>query len=253
MPERDAVFHRDQLIEGTALPYGVFHSLLEHPPIHLQHGAMSPHTTALSQRATALAAMTQAIYLVNSIARKGVVDTEDSRVMMESIFSEASTHPNHTVLDLYGGVQRLDTGIRICIKLLQGEKLPEAKDLMLYSAGLTALERRLAKDAAMRQKLADGMIRIGNQRQYFGDAMHHNVIAAIADLYGDTISTMKPRIIVRGKSEFLSQTDNTQRVRALLMSGLRAAYLWHKHGGGHLSLLLRRKALLRELELLQNQ
>ncbi len=212
---------------------------------------MSSHISELSQRATALAAMTQAIYLVNSIARKGVVDTEDSRVMMESIFSEASTHPQQTVLELYGGVEKLDTGIRVCIKLLQGEKLPEAKDLMLYSAGLTALERRLGKDAAMRQRLADGMSRISKQRQYFGDAMHHNVIAAVADLYGDTISTMKPRIIVRGKPEFLSQTNHTMRVRALLMSGLRAAHLWHQHGGGHLSLLLRRKALLRELELLQ--
>jgi len=214
---------------------------------------MTSHTTDLSQRATALAAMTQAIYLINSIARKGVVDTEDSRVMMESIFSEVSAHPQQTVLELYGGVQQLDTGIRVCIKLLQGEKLPEAKDLMLYSAGLTALERRLAKNAAMRQKLSDGMIRISNQRQYFGDAMHHNVIAAVADLYGDTISTMKPRIIVRGKPEFLSQTHHTMRVRSLLMSGLRAAHLWHQHGGGHLSLLLRRKALLRELEQLLNR
>lgn len=214
---------------------------------------MSSHISELTQRATALAAMTQAIYLVNSIARKGVVDTEDSRVMMESIFSDSSTQPNQTVLDLYGGAKQLDTGIRVCIKLLQGEKLPEAKDLMLYSAGLTALERKLGKDAAVRKKLADGMIRIGNQRHYFGDVMHHNVIAAIADLYGNTISTMKPRIIVRGKSDFLTQTNNTQRVRALLMSGLRAAHLWHEHGGGHLSLLLRRKALLRELELLQKQ
>jgi len=214
---------------------------------------MSSHVTSLSQRATALAAMTQAIYLVNGIARKGAADTEDCRVMMESIFSDASDRPNHTVLDMYGGVQHLDTGIRICMKLLQGEKLPEAKDLMLYSAGLTALERRLAKDTDMCQKLADGMQRIGNQRQYFGDAMHNNVIAAIADLYGSTISTMKPRIIVRGKPEFLSQTNHTQRVRALLMSGLRAAHLWHQYGGGHLSLLLRRKALLRELELLQNE
>ncbi|MDQ6997293.1 MAG: high frequency lysogenization protein HflD [Mariprofundus sp.] len=212
---------------------------------------MSSHSSDLTQRATALAAMTQAIYLVNGIARKGVVDTEDSRVMMESIFSDASIQPKQTVLDLYGGVRHLETGIRICIKLLQGEKLLEAKDLMLYSAGLTALERKLSKDADMRNKLAKGMIRISNQRQYFGDAMHHNVIAAIADLYGDTISTMKPRIIVRGKSEFLSQTNHTQRVRALLMAGLRAAHLWHQHGGGHLSLLLRRKALLRELELLQ--
>jgi len=55
---------------------------------------------------------------------------------------------------------------------------------------------------------------------------------------------------VRGKSEFLSQSDNTHRVRVLLMAGLRAAHLWRTHGGGHMTLLFRRKALLRELELL---
>ncbi|MDQ6969394.1 MAG: DUF489 family protein [Mariprofundus sp.] len=229
---------------------------------------MHSHSSALNQRVTALAAMTQAVYLVNNIARKGTADTEDCRVLMESIFANApnsdndSQHhsdnnspapPQQSVADLYGGIDKLNTGLRICSQLLRGEKIPGAKDLMLYSAGLITLERRLGKKEATRQQLANGMQRIGHQRQYFGDAMHHNVIAAIADLYGNTISNMKPRIIVRGKPEHLSQSVHTQRVRALLMTGLRAAHLWHQHGGGHLNLLLRRKALLRELESLQAQ
>jgi len=215
---------------------------------------MLSHRSALTQRATALAAMTQAIYLVNGIARKGVADTEDCRVLMESIFAEGADsqdQSHQSVADLYGGVAHLKTGLRICSSLLRAEKTPDAKDLMIYSASLIALQRKLGKNTAMCQRLADGMQRIGHQRQYFGDAMHHNVIAAIADLYGSTISTMKPRIIVRGKSEHLSQSAHTQRVRALLMAGIRAAHLWHEHGGGHLNLLLRRKALLRELEALQ--
>jgi len=213
---------------------------------------MSSHTSALTQRTIALAALTQAIYLVNHIARKGTADTEDCRVMMESIFTDHTSLPQHSVADLYGGIGRLDTGLRICSNLLSGENTPEAKDLMIYSAGLIAIERRLAKNNAMQQKLAEGMARITQQRQYFGDATHTNVIAAIANLYGDTISTIKPRIIVRGKTEHLSQSHHTQCVRALLMSGLRAAHLWQQHGGGHLSILLRRKALLHELELLRN-
>ncbi|MBL4775339.1 MAG: high frequency lysogenization protein HflD [Mariprofundus sp.] len=214
---------------------------------------MSSHPSPLRQRATALAAITQAIYLVNNIARKGMADTEDCRIMMESIFADSASHTAKPVADLYGGTVALHTGLRICSQLLQGEKIPDAKAMMVYSAGLMALERRLRKNAPMRQKLADGMQRISQQRQYFGDAMHQNVIAAVADLYGETISTMKPRIIVRGKPEYLSQSSNTYRVRALLMSGLRAAHLWQQHGGGHLSLLLRRKSLLRELELLRHQ
>ncbi len=213
---------------------------------------MSSHTTAISQRAVALAALTQAVYLVDTIARKGIVDAEDCKVLLDSLFVD--THSGeHAVCSMYGGVTGLNIGLRRCIELLQGGSLPQSKVLLMYSGGLMRLERRLAKNPAMRQKLADGMKRISNQKQYFGDAMHSNVIAAIADLYGETISNIKPRIIVRGKTEYLSQTANTQRVRALLMAGLRAAHLWHKHGGGHISLLLRRKALLRELEMLRHQ
>ena len=212
---------------------------------------MSSHTTALAQRTIALAALTQAVYLVNCIARKGVMDAEDCKVLMESMFPVPHTN-QHDISQLYGGTSGLTTGLRICIGLLKGSNLPQAKALMIYSAGLMTLERRLAKNTPMCHKLAEGMQRITHQKQYFGDSMHNNVIAAIAGLYGETISTMKPRIIVHGKTEYLSQTGNTQRVRALLMSGLHAAHLWHKHGGSRLNLLLRRKALLHELEMLQH-
>ncbi|MDQ6982416.1 MAG: high frequency lysogenization protein HflD [Mariprofundus sp.] len=212
---------------------------------------MSSHTTALTQRAIALAALTQAVYLVDCIARKGVMDAEDCKVLMESMFTEFHAN-DHGISQLYGSASGLTTGLRICIGLLKGDNLPQAKSLMVYSGGLMTLERRLAKNAPMRHKLAENMQRITHQKQYFGDSMHNNVIAAIADLYGETISTMKPRIMVHGKAEYLNQPANTRRVRALLMSGLRAAHLWHKHGGGHLNLLLRRKALVHELKMLQH-
>lgn len=206
----------------------------------------SHQPTALRYRAAALAALSQAVYLVDSIARKGVVDAEDFRAMLESLFADAGT--TASPLNLYGDASMLQTGLRIGGKILRGEAMPQTKLLMTYSAGLLSLERRLSRDSDMRRKLAEGMQRIDKQRQYFGDPMHANVIAAVADLYGETISSMKPRIIVRGKSEYLSQTANTQRVRTLLMAGLRAAHIWHRHGGGHLNLLIRRKALLSEFE-----
>ncbi len=206
----------------------------------------SSHLSALNQRAIALAALTQAVYLVDCIARKGLADSEDFRILTDSIFADSTA--NHSVAELYGGAHKLNTGLRIGIKMLRGDPLPQSKALMAYSASLLSVERRLSKNETVRQKLADGMIRIGKQRKYFGDAAHVNIVAAIADLYGETISTIKPRIIVRGKSEYLSQNTNTQRVRTLLMAGLRAAHIWHKHGGGHLVLLIRRKALLHELE-----
>jgi len=214
--------------------------------------SQTPHHSIISQRATALAAMTQAVYLVDSIARKGMADADDCRTMMTSLFSDQA-QPDHDVAQLYDGIANLHTGLRICSSMLKGNNLPQNKALMSYSAGLLALERRLTKEGAIRQTLATGMQRIANQRQYFGDAMHPSVMAAIADLYGETISTMKPRIIVRGKSEHLGQQANTRRVRALLMAGLRAAHLWHTHGGGHLNLLIRRNTLAKEMDKMLHQ
>jgi len=240
--------HFDHVVLTTPLT-------LEHLRLRLQHGRMSAsahpssHLTPLNQRATALAALTQAIYLVDCIARKGMADAEDFRILTESIFADSSA--DHSVADLYGGIAHLNSGLRLSINILRGDPVPQAKALMAYSASLLSLERRLSRNGEVRQKLANGMIRVGKQHQYFGDAAHANVIAAIADLYGETISTIKPRIIVRGKSEYLSQNANTQRVRTLLMAGLRAAHVWHKNGGNHLILLIRRKALLHELEQLQ--
>lgn len=209
---------------------------------------MSHHShTAISQRAIALAALTQAVYLVDSIARKGMADSDDCRTMLESIFREPVAADQQISL-YYNGTPALQTGLRICSRMLKGDNLPQHKALMTYSAGLLTLEGKLTQNRAIQQQLAAGMQRINNQRHYFGDTMHPNIIAAIADLYGETISQMKPRIMVRGKSEYLSQQGNTRRVRALLMAGLRAAHLWHSQGGGHLTLLFRRKALLREME-----
>ncbi len=208
----------------------------------------------MHQRAIALAALTQAVYLVDSIAHKGVADAEDSRALIESIFFNQAEDipPQVSPIAMYGGLQKLHTGIRISHDILAGKDIPQSKVLMGYIAGLLTIEKRLSKDRDMCRKLADGIARIDKQQTYFGSTTHPNIIAATADLYGETISTIKPRIIVRGKSEYLGQSSHTQRVRTLLMAGLRAAHLWHDNGGGHLTLLFRRKALLQKLSQLQN-
>ncbi len=201
----------------------------------------------MARRAVALAALIQAVHLVDGIARKGMVDAEDSRVSLSSLFAESHGHPAR----LYGGIEHLRTGLRLAAGLLAGEHLPRGKVLMSYAVGLMSLEKRLAKEEEVQARLAAGMQRITRQYHYFGDAMNSSVIAAVAELYGETLSTLKPRIIVRGKTEHLSQQANTRRVRALLMAGIRAAHLWRQNGGGHFTLLFRRRALLRELRRLE--
>jgi len=198
--------------------------------------------TAQANRAIALAAMVQSVSMVERIARTGLCDADDFNAIIQSLFVENSDD----VSEIYGGIHQLQTGLHTAEKLLSGSQVEQAKPLMTYAAGLIALEKKLGRNRAMLATIGDSMVRIKKQSEYFGNTTHESVIGGIADLYGSTISTLKPSIIVRGKPEHLKQSTNTNRVRALLLAGIRAAHLWHKHGGGHLRLLVGRKKLHQE-------
>ncbi|MFC1542440.1 high frequency lysogenization protein HflD [Pseudomonadota bacterium] len=200
--------------------------------------------TAQANRAIALAAMVQAVSMVERIARTGLCDADDFNSIIRSLFTEH----DDDVAGIYGGLHQLQTGLHISEKLLSGIQVDGAKSLMTYAAGLIALEKKLGKNREMLAAIGDGMVRIKKQSEYFNSVIHESVIGGIADLYGSSVSTLKPSIIVRGKPEYLKQSSNTNRVRALLLAGIRAAHLWHKNGGGHLRLLIGRKKLHQETE-----
>ncbi|MDQ6972407.1 MAG: high frequency lysogenization protein HflD [Mariprofundaceae bacterium] len=211
---------------------------------------MSTHPNhPLRNRVLALAAMVQAAQLVQAIARKGMADSGEMQTCLGSILARPGKDGIHAGL-LYESPQSLRTGLIFIQHLLSGEKPPadtgRVKEVMSYCATMMSLEKKLARDHELLDKLGKGITRIEKQSEYFGSVMHSNIIAAIAGLYGETISTMKPRIIVHGKPENLGQSSNTNKVRAMLLAGIRAAHLWRNQGGGHLQLLLRRRALARE-------
>ncbi len=200
----------------------------------------------LYHRVLALAAMVQCTHLVSGIARKGVADVAEIETCISSILVPSGD----TAEEIYGGIEKLRAGLITLSRLLQGKDMGKdfqrTKEVMAYTANIMALERKLARNPAILKHLAAGIQRIEKQSEYFNGPMHDNVIAAIADLYGETISTMKPRIIVRGKPDYLRNSGNTNKVRALLLASLRGAHLWHMHGGNHLQLLLRRRAMSRK-------
>jgi high frequency lysogenization protein len=72
---------------------------------------------------------------------------------------------------------------------------------------------------------------IPQQIEYFGAINSPQVIARFADIYHRTISELSPRVHVHGESTFLQQPDNVNRIRALLLAGIRAAILWQQKGG----------------------
>ena len=99
----------------------------------------------------------------------------------------------------------------------------------------------------MLDKISKGLQRAREQMSYFS-LTHENVIASLAGIYQDTISTLLPRIIVQGEQSLLSQQANANKIRAVLLAGIRAAVLWRQTGGNRLQFLFGRKAYLQAAE-----
>jgi len=67
------------------------------------------------------------------------------------------------------------------------------------------------------------------------------VQSRLADLYVETLSHVRPRIVVHGNPLHLGNPRDVERIRAMLLAAVRAAVLWHQVGGGQFRLLLRRR------------
>jgi len=72
----------------------------------------------------------------------------------------------------------------------------------------------------------------------------------LADIYVDTLGTLKQRIQVRGNSNILQRRDVASKIRGLLLMGVRFAWLWHQLGGRRWHLLINRRRMWQTTQLL---
>jgi high frequency lysogenization protein len=108
---------------------------------------------------------------------------------------------------------------------------------------LLHLQRKLQNNPAMLGQIADGIDRVKAQLEHY-ELTHPNVLANLAGIYSDTVSQLTPKIMVNGEQQHLSNPDNVNRIRALLLGGIRAGILWHQVGGRRWHFLFRRKRLV---------
>lgn len=191
-------------------------------------------------RVIALAGVMQATDLVRSIARRGQANAEDVATCLVSLLQIDAA----SSVAIYGGVARLRPGLRL---LEQQLSHPQDMELTRYAVTLLSLERKLARRPELLDALRAGLEDVIRNLAHF-PVDHSNTIARFADLYLNSISTLSPRIMVNGDPVHLNNPDNANRIRALLLAGIRAATLWRQSGSGRLTVLLRRNPLLREAQ-----
>ena len=184
----------------------------------------------------ALAGIFQATALVKNIAVNGLTDKHDFEICIRSIFE---TDPE-SVEAVYGQVEYLRTGLTTLIEQL-GEKSSQRDiDIARYVISLLHLQGKLSKNKIMLDALSNGIERARRQTEHF-HITHENVIANLADIYSETISQIPPKIMVSGENQYLSNPDQANKIRALLLAGMRSAVLWAQLGGSRWQILLRRR------------
>ncbi|WP_257254854.1 high frequency lysogenization protein HflD [Endozoicomonas sp. ONNA1] len=194
------------------------------------------------EQAAALSAIFQAAGLVERLAKSGQISQESLEPLIGSLFV---TTPDR-VEDVFNGYQSLLAGRKILNDVLQRQADAIQADTVRYALTLIHLERKLSRNRNMLSKISQRLERCKEQANHFG-ILHENVIANLASIYLDTISTFKTRVQVSGDIQHLQNPGNADKIRAILFAGIRSAILWRQTGGSRWQLLFSRKKLLNGL------
>ncbi|WIO75583.1 high frequency lysogenization protein HflD [Porticoccaceae bacterium LTM1] len=196
----------------------------------------------------ALAGIFQACQLVETIAKSGTVPADSFKVCIHSLFEQSPQN----LSEIYGPTANLRIGIEAMHELLTIQQSGQVSDTLRYVVGVTYLQKKMMRSRKVLNRLGEGIERAKAQAEHFDD-IHENVLANLSELYQNTLSTFRYRIQVNGFAGYLQQTSTANRVRALLLAGVRSAVLWRQLGGSRLQLLFHRKKILGILHELQRE
>ena len=193
----------------------------------------------IEQQTIALAGVAQAARMVDQISRTGSYPLEFLEPSIHSLFKfEADS-----ALDIFGGLPGVKLGLHNLSSLLASQKAQENHDLVRYVFSMIYLERKFAADtemiAVVRSRLEHSSYRAEHFTSHINDLCHN-----ISGIYQDTLSQLRFRIKVNGSAEHLHNTQNADIIRALLLAGIRSAFLWRQLGGRRWKLIVQRKKLL---------
>lgn len=195
----------------------------------------------MQERVLALAGLAQALKQVRRIAETGQADAAVLQTAIESVLRIDAG----SAADVYGGIDAVRPGLRLLHGYLNN--LPDDEQLPKLALSVMQLERRFSSDGEMVERVSRGIAAAGAEAARSGPT-HPEVLSTLGTLYADTVSHLRPRVMVQGNPHYLGQADIVSEIRAVLLAALRSAVLWRQMGGGYFDLLLRRRQVLEAVE-----
>ncbi|AMK75312.1 MULTISPECIES: high frequency lysogenization protein HflD [Methylomonas] len=201
----------------------------------------------LSNQTIALAGIAQACSLVHQLASTGNCQSAALEASIASLLKIDAD----SVVDVYGGLIGVEHGLQQLTTQL-GSRVLASPEQARYAAQIVYLQKQLATKPDMQKTIQAGVSKAQAQVEHFG-VLHENVLANLADVYHSTISTLQPRIMVQGDQQYLGNQSTVNKIRALLLAGIRATLLWRQCGGSRWKLLFFRKKIQDEAKFLLTQ
>ncbi len=198
---------------------------------------------SLTHQTIALAGLAQSVHLVQQIAQRGWADDEAMAPVIGSVLMVDAEN----IEAVYGGLVGLKLGFRTLIQQLSEPRQVDP-ELARYASTLLFLERELLKRPPMIEVMGAAILEAVQARDDTGTLLDGQVLAAMARGYLATISTLKPKVIVSGEQRFLAEAHHADRIRALLLAGIRSALLWRQAGGSRWKILFIRGRIRSEAE-----
>lgn len=183
----------------------------------------------------ALAGIFQSALLVKHIAETGQINETAFQSSINSVYKiDAPDVPS-----VYGGNAGLLIGLQELKLWCDKSKNYKNNDVNRYIYSLMYLERKIAHDKAKLNVLTRRIKQAVSQANYFSGT-HPTVLSSLASIYVDLFGSYSFRIQVLGAAEILNKPEVANKIRALLLAGIRSTVLWRQLGGGRLQLMFSR-------------
>ena len=198
-------------------------------------------TNPMSERVLALAGLAQALAQVRRIADTGQSNQGILSTSIDSIFRIDADN----AAAIYGGRENLRPGLMLLRDYFGGK--PRDEQLPRLALAVVQLERRFVRDDDMVGKVQRGIQSQSEAASQHGST-HPDVLSALGILYAETLSHLRPRVLVQGNPHYLGQPTVVAEVRAVLLAAVRSAVLWRQVGGSLWDFLLRRGEMAAAIE-----
>ncbi|MCC2677177.1 MAG: hypothetical protein K0R58_4124 [Ramlibacter sp.] len=202
---------------------------------------------ARRNKTLALAGIFQAASLADSLAWRGHCDPVALEASLNSILVLDSDDPHA----IFGANPR---NLRIGIGAVEHtfyqplrHPHPRQTEIVRYALGLMYLERRLAASPQLLETLRRRLESSSFQRGHFANLRDPAMVRNLAGIYLDTLGTLKFRLNIKGDQRQLQSSGMPEQIRAVLLAGVRAAWLWHRLGGRRWHLVFTRGQVLGEI------